>query len=205
MRKTDNVLPTPRLYRCRLRTRRTPALEEMVLDMVAQNPCRSTRGIARELGVEHRAIHLILQDKDLYPYHCSQVQGLIPHDYYHRLQYCEWLLREHEREPGFLEHILLSDEAALTRDGVFNSHNSYLWAPHNSHVTAALLVTYLLCSVLAALYASQVLFILTCVNCAFFLCTLFFCINSLVHKCHLQFLCSYSTLRVSAPVSQLHH
>jgi hypothetical protein len=46
MRETGNVLPTPPLDRGRPRTRRTPALEEMVLDMVAQNPCRRTRGIA---------------------------------------------------------------------------------------------------------------------------------------------------------------
>jgi hypothetical protein len=31
-------------------TCRTPALKEMVLDMVAQNPCRSTRGSAQECG-----------------------------------------------------------------------------------------------------------------------------------------------------------
>jgi hypothetical protein len=71
MRETGNVLPTPPLDRGRLRTRRTPALEEMVLNMVTQNSCHSTRGIARELGVEHRADHLILQDEDLYPYHYS--------------------------------------------------------------------------------------------------------------------------------------
>jgi hypothetical protein len=97
MRETGNVLPTPPLDRSRLRTSRRPALEEMVLDMVAQDPCRSTRGIARELGVEHRAVHLIFQDEDLYPYHYLQVQGLMPHDYHH-LQYCEWFLREHERD-----------------------------------------------------------------------------------------------------------
>jgi hypothetical protein len=130
-RETDNVLPTPPFDRGRPRTRRTPALKEMVLDTVAQNPSRSTRGIARELGVEHRAVHLVLQDEDLYPYHYSRVQGLMPHDYHHRPQYCEWLLLEHERDPGFLEHILWSDEAA----GVFNSHNSHLWAQHNPHVT----------------------------------------------------------------------
>jgi hypothetical protein len=135
MRETGNVLPTPPLDRDRPCTRRTPALDEMVLDMVAQNPCHSTRGIARELGVEHRAVHLILQDEDLFQYHYSRVQGLMPHDRHHRLQYYEWLLREHERDPGFLEHILWSDEAAFTRECVFNNHNSYLWAQHNPHVT----------------------------------------------------------------------
>jgi hypothetical protein len=109
MRETSNVLPTPPLDRGRPCTRRTPAFEEMVLDMVAQNPCRSTRGTAREMGAENCSVHLILQDEDLYPYHYSSVQGLMPHDYHHRLQYGEWLLREHERDPGFLEHIIWSD------------------------------------------------------------------------------------------------
>jgi hypothetical protein len=78
------------------------------------------------LDVKHCAVHLIFQDEDLYPYHYSWVQGLMPHDYHHRLQYCEWLLQEHVCDPGFLEHILWSDEAALTSEGVFNSHNSHL-------------------------------------------------------------------------------
>jgi hypothetical protein len=85
------VLPTPSLNRGWSHTPQTPTLEEMVLDIVAQNPCSSTQGIARELGVKHRAVHLILQDEDLYPYHYSWVQGLMPHDYHHSLQYCEWL------------------------------------------------------------------------------------------------------------------
>jgi hypothetical protein len=38
MRETGNVLTTLPLDRRRPRTRRTPALEEMVLDMVAQSP-----------------------------------------------------------------------------------------------------------------------------------------------------------------------
>jgi hypothetical protein len=68
--------------------------------------------------------HFILQDKDQYPYHYSQVQGLMPHDYHYNLQYCKWLLQDHEHFADFLEHILWSDETAFTREGVFNSHNS---------------------------------------------------------------------------------
>jgi hypothetical protein len=106
MRETVNVLPTPPLDRGRSHTRRTPALKEMVLDMVAQNSCHSTWRIAQELDVKHCAVHLIFQDEDLYPYHYSWVQGLMPHDYHHDRQYCEWLLQEHECDLGFLEHIL---------------------------------------------------------------------------------------------------
>jgi hypothetical protein len=46
MRETDNVLPTAPMDKGRPHTCRTPALEKVVLDMVAQNPCLSTRGIA---------------------------------------------------------------------------------------------------------------------------------------------------------------
>jgi hypothetical protein len=78
---------------------------------------------------------------------------------------------------------------------------------HFEHLLQLQLSQLRICCVLCrqAFYASQVLFILTCVNYAFFSCTLFFCINSLVHECRVQFLCSYSTLRVSASVSQRHH
>jgi hypothetical protein len=58
----------------------------------------------------------------------------MPYDY-HRLQSCEWLLQEHECDPGFLEHILWSDKAAFTREGVFNSRNGQVWVQHNPHVT----------------------------------------------------------------------
>jgi hypothetical protein len=37
-------------------------------------------------------------------------------------------------DPGFLEHILWSDEAAFTPERVFKSHNSHLWAQYNPHV-----------------------------------------------------------------------
>jgi hypothetical protein len=44
MKETGNILPTPPLDRGLPHTRWTLALEEMVLDMVARNPCHSTQG-----------------------------------------------------------------------------------------------------------------------------------------------------------------
>lgn len=58
-------------------------------------------------------------------------------------------------------------------------------------------VSALLCR--QALYASQAMFILTCVKWEFIF-ALFFC-SSFVHECYMQFLCSYSTLRVSPCLS----
>jgi hypothetical protein len=95
IRESGNVIPTPSLDRSR--TQRTLPLEEIVL--VAQYPRSSTRGIARQLGMDHCAVHLVL----LYLYHYTQVQGLIPHDRLPRLQYCERFVREHERDPSFVD------------------------------------------------------------------------------------------------------
>jgi hypothetical protein len=35
-----------------------------------------------------------------------QIQDDVPHDRHSRLQYCEQLVWEHERDPRFIEHIL---------------------------------------------------------------------------------------------------
>lgn len=52
----------------------TPTLEETVLDIVALDPCTRTHGTAWQLGVGHHAIHLTIQDHDVYPYHNMQVK-----------------------------------------------------------------------------------------------------------------------------------
>jgi hypothetical protein len=47
-----------------------------------------------------------------------QVQGLTPHDHHPHLQYCEWLVQEHERDPGFVDYILWTDVwADPSKDG----------------------------------------------------------------------------------------
>jgi hypothetical protein len=75
----------------------------------------------------------------------------------------------------------------------------------NCTVTTALLLMYLLCSVSASvLCSSSAVYPDMCELCTLLMYTIL-CINSLVHECHLQFLCCYSTLCVSASVSQHHH
>lgn len=119
--------------RGRPRTRRTPALEEQVLQQVEEEPRSSTRGIGQNLGATHTTVHQILVDDHLYPFHLNKVQGLLPNDYYNRITYCEWLLEKHDADEDFLRYILWTDEAIFTRDGIFNTHNSHEWAHENPH------------------------------------------------------------------------
>jgi hypothetical protein len=49
------------------------------------------------------------------------------------MQFCEWLQHQHAADELFLHNILWSDEACFTREGVFNVHNSHVWARDNTH------------------------------------------------------------------------
>ncbi|GBM50286.1 hypothetical protein AVEN_219060-1 [Araneus ventricosus] len=37
----------------------------------------------------------------------------------------------------FLARVLFSDEACLTREGVFNTHNAHMWSSENPHITVS--------------------------------------------------------------------
>jgi hypothetical protein len=49
------------------------------------------------------------------------------------MQFCKWLRQQHAADELFLHKILWRDEACFTREGVFNVHNSHLWARDNPH------------------------------------------------------------------------
>jgi hypothetical protein len=48
-----------------------------------------------------------------------------------RLEFCHWLHNNRQ----FLPLILFTDEAAFTRNGINNTHNSHRWTQHNPHGT----------------------------------------------------------------------
>jgi hypothetical protein len=50
-----------------------------------------------------------------------------------RTTYCQWLLRQHINDAAFVTRLLATYESEITRDGIFNYHNSHLWAENNPH------------------------------------------------------------------------
>lgn len=115
------------------RFRRTPALEEAVLNMVEDDPSTSTRVISKRLNVNHMTVWQILNQQGLYPFSRQKVQALGPDDFQPRLLFCRWFLRSCNLQRGFEKLILFTDEACFTRDGVFNSKNTHLWDVENPH------------------------------------------------------------------------
>ncbi|XP_011345392.2 uncharacterized protein LOC105283944 [Ooceraea biroi] len=86
--------------------------EEEILDIVHETPSISTRHIANR-----------------------PVQELLPRDHQYRREYCRWLLHKNIDEPDFLNHVLWTDEAGFTRDGIMNMHNLHVWSDVNPHAT----------------------------------------------------------------------
>lgn len=115
----------------RPRTVRNPDMEENILVSIQNSPGRSVRSLAREFNVDVRTVHDILREEHYHPYRYSMVQSLLPGDAAPRLQFCQWLLEQHQANPQFISHVLWSDEATFSREGVFNRNNNHIWAIEN--------------------------------------------------------------------------
>jgi hypothetical protein len=61
-----------------------------------------------------------------------QVMGL--KNFALRITFCRWLLGQTVQVPNFLCFIFFSDGCTFTKDGIFNSRNSHVWAQENPNV-----------------------------------------------------------------------
>ncbi|GFT95409.1 DUF4817 domain-containing protein [Trichonephila clavipes] len=86
----------------RVRTARTPAVEQNVLQHVERNPRTSTRSVANSVGVSHCSVWRILREQDMHPFHVQRVQTQQPEDYAPRVAFAQWYLRKCATSPLFL-------------------------------------------------------------------------------------------------------
>lgn len=113
------------------RRARTVHNEEVILRMVNDHPEMSVREVSREVAISRSTVHRVLRDNRFHAYHFTRVQHLQPGDYNARLRFCTWLLNQENDRPGFASEILFTDESHFTREGVFNTRNTHLWADEN--------------------------------------------------------------------------
>lgn len=108
-------------------------IEENILEIVENDPTTSTRSVAAQVGTAHSKVWKTIRQEQLYPYHYQRVQALLPEDGPRRVEFCQWLLNQHNRNENFTKFILATDEATFTRNGVTNFHNNHVWAVENPH------------------------------------------------------------------------
>lgn len=109
--------------------------EEVILNMVHNDPGTSTREVARELGVSNWKVWDVLKKNKIHAFHLNPVQALEETDFDLRVQFCRWLLNSDIEQYGFFKKILWTDESLFTREGVFNCHNMHQWAEENPNAT----------------------------------------------------------------------
>jgi hypothetical protein len=54
-------------------------------------------------------------------------------DHARRRTFCQWMIGKINTQPNFLNYLLTTDESGFTREGIFNVHNTHLWAQENPH------------------------------------------------------------------------
>ncbi|RZC35536.1 hypothetical protein BDFB_007232 [Asbolus verrucosus] len=104
MRETGNLTPSDR-DAGRPCTKRTPALEEAVLEKVDEAPNISTRNLAHNLHVNCSLIHRILKQEKYYPYY-TKFRALTRDDFPRRVNFCRWLQQQLEHHVNFTRKIL---------------------------------------------------------------------------------------------------
>jgi len=71
------------------------------------------------------------KEEKLHAFHYTHVQHLRPEDYQARKTFCEYFLRETDRDLRFPSRVIFSDELLFTREEISNSPNMHLWSDEN--------------------------------------------------------------------------
>jgi hypothetical protein len=98
---------------------------------LAEDPTRSTRSIALDFDKDHVSVHRVLKSENLRPFHYTEVQELKEGDYQKRVDFCTWLIGEHEADENFTQKILWTDESIFQREGCWNPRNQHFWDYQN--------------------------------------------------------------------------
>lgn len=97
------------------------------------DPSTSVRQLSRTTDVSKTAVHKILREQLLHPYHVQKVHAMSEADYSHRVDFCRAFIENQNNNPEFINIVLFTDEAGFTRNGIINSHNLHTWCDENPH------------------------------------------------------------------------
>jgi len=106
-----------------------------VLQTVVEEPKKTTRKMEQELEISKSTVIRILKKNKYHPYKPCFIHTLEERDFDRRFMFCMWVQGKIEEDPSFLKHVLFSDEATFTSNGVVSSQNCRWWADQNPHFT----------------------------------------------------------------------
>ena len=110
-------------------TKRTPQNIARVKSVITQDPEKSVRKIAQQVGTSICTVHRILiKDLKLFPYKLAVHHQLSDDDKRQMVTFATWLKSKTASDPNFFQRVWFSDEAHFHLTGQVNSQNCRLWA-----------------------------------------------------------------------------
>lgn len=100
-----------------------------------ENPTHSIPTAVKTLDIKYWKIQNTLKKYKFRPFKFTKVQFLSEDNKQERLQFCQIMLRELERNPNFFYKIAWTDESNLSTSGIFNRKNCHYWSQTNPHQT----------------------------------------------------------------------
>lgn len=128
---TFSVKDAPRPGRPKVRDE-TKELD-VLLDYT-ENPQQSVRFVAEKHSIAVGTTHKILKENKFHPYKIQLVHELNEDDPDRRLQFCDAISHEIDRDPLFVFKTCFSDECTFFLNGLVNRHNCRYWCKENPHV-----------------------------------------------------------------------
>lgn len=104
-----------------------------VLQSVVEDPHVSTSTVSRAVGISQRSVLRVLHKNSFKPYKIHLVQELSEDDYDRRVEFCEIMMGNLDRNTIVLNNIVFSDEATFMLNGNVNRHNCRYWSSVNPH------------------------------------------------------------------------
>ena len=104
-----------------------------IVEAFGDDPTLSQRQAAQCCNVSLSSVNRVLKSEGLRAWKFTRVQEISEDDKVKRLQFCNLIRREQERNNHFVDNIVFSDEATFHLNGSVNLHNAFIYAEENPH------------------------------------------------------------------------
>lgn len=115
-------------------TATTTANGDRLAEALHRSPQKSSRRLARELGISQWSVLKLLKSLRMKPYIPRLVQALHECDPDRRMEFAECFLQNVSEDSTYIDKIWWSDEAIFKLNGHINRHNCVYWSAENPHV-----------------------------------------------------------------------
>ncbi|XP_018373143.1 PREDICTED: uncharacterized protein LOC108767664 [Trachymyrmex cornetzi] len=104
-----------------------------VLHSFIEDPRKSVRKVAQQHDINPMSVHKIPKKEKFHPYKIHLAQKLCEDEFDRRIEFCESMMLNIDRNLLFVDDIIFSDEATFELIGNVNRHNCRYWSDENPH------------------------------------------------------------------------